>query len=355
MKAKVSFAISMYNTAQYLERCMRTLFEQTMDDVEYVVVDDGSTDDSCQMLMDLVEQYPHRKQQLKIIHHECNKGSAEAKKNSYLAATGEYVIAIDSDDFVDRNMAKIMYSKAKEVDADLVVCGVYRETSKNMRLAWISNPEMPFDQEVSRRDMISRRVIPGLWCRLVRRSILDNPNFIWPTNNFAEDVVISIQMAIFAHRIARVDVPLYNYCYNQSSLCHKNDNDAILRRFHEDKANMELVIEILKKHGLYHDYKYDIIPTIKIPCRNTLLPLTKHYSYRKMWFKTFPEVNRHFLVGHQGLRPSYREWIWYISVITGNYQRFKKKLKSPALLMRQGWSFPEESSGRLFQKKNSIE
>ena len=119
---KVSMVVPVYNAAPFIERCARSLFEQTMDDIEYVFVDDGSTDDGIAKLLSVLEEYPNRKPNVKIVHHAKNSGTAETRKDGCKSATGEYLIYIDSDDYADLTMAEKMYAKAKESDADMVVC-----------------------------------------------------------------------------------------------------------------------------------------------------------------------------------------------------------------------------------------
>lgn len=341
MTPKVSFAVSMYNSAPYLERCLRSLFEQTLEELEFVIVDDCSTDDSIGVLTRVAEEYPHRKDQVKLIRHEVNQGSAASKRDVMLAASGEYLIVIDSDDYVDKRMAQMMYDKACACDADLVVCGVYCERAHSAVLAWVSDPEDPFVEDKVRHDMLCRNVVPGLWCRLVRKSVILNDSFVWPDHNFAEDVVISIQIAIYARRIARVESVLYYYCFNSSSICNTIGEMAIMRRYNDYFNNINQAIAILKQNKLYDFCKNDILVSMKKVCKNMLLPLTTQRKYRRLWHSTFPEVDWFFIIGRRGVRPSYREWIWYSFVCAGLQPKYRKRLRSRRLRIRTPWEFPQ--------------
>ena len=106
--AKVSLVVSVYNVSRYVERCVRSLFEQTLEDVEFVFVDDGSTDGSMDIVLRVLEEYPNRKGQVEIIRHASNMGTAATKRDGMLAAKGEYVQVVDSDDYVERNMAELL-------------------------------------------------------------------------------------------------------------------------------------------------------------------------------------------------------------------------------------------------------
>ena len=114
MKPKVSVVVAIYNVAEYIEQCMRSLFEQTLDSVEYVFVDDCSPDDSMEIVSRVLTEYPQRQGQVNIIRHEQNMGVAVTKNDGIRNATGEYFIVVDPDDYVERDMLEVMYEKAEK-------------------------------------------------------------------------------------------------------------------------------------------------------------------------------------------------------------------------------------------------
>ena len=123
--SKVSVIIPVYNVERYIERCVRSLFEQTLIDMEYIFVDDCSPDNSINILESVLEEYPNRKSQVKIIRHLENKGLPIARKTGIDNSTGDYIIQCDSDDWVDKDMYKAMYNMAVNTHSDVVVCGYY--------------------------------------------------------------------------------------------------------------------------------------------------------------------------------------------------------------------------------------
>ena len=129
---KVSFLVPVYNVSAYIGRCARSLFEQTFDDIEYIFVNDCTPDDSMERLEAVIEQYPERAGQVKIINQEQNQGPGTARNVALLAASGEYVCCVDSDDYVDADMVDAMYAKAVAEGADIVVADM-----------WMEYPEMP--------------------------------------------------------------------------------------------------------------------------------------------------------------------------------------------------------------------
>ena len=128
---KVSIVVPVYNVAPYIEQFARSVFEQTLEDIEYVFVDDCSPDSSMDILLSVLEEYPHRKQKVKIVRHEKNMGIAVTRKDGYMKSTGEYMIYVDSDDYLEPRMLELMYAKAKEHDADMIVCDIYLYNKEN--------------------------------------------------------------------------------------------------------------------------------------------------------------------------------------------------------------------------------
>ena len=117
---KVSVILTIYNREKYIEKCIRSLLEQTLDNVELVVVDDASTDASLSILNNVLEEYPDRKPLVNLICLKKNAGRAVARQTGINHITGEYVIHVDSDDWIDSDMLELLYSKAKGTDADIV-------------------------------------------------------------------------------------------------------------------------------------------------------------------------------------------------------------------------------------------
>ena len=131
----VSVCIPVYGVEKYIERCARSLFEQTMTDgIEFIFVNDCTNDRSIEILEQILSEYPQRKNQVKIIHHDTNQGLTGARNTALKYAQGEYIIHCDSDDWVDIKMYENMYNKAIETDADMVYCDYKLESSKTQNV-----------------------------------------------------------------------------------------------------------------------------------------------------------------------------------------------------------------------------
>lgn len=166
---KVSVIVAIYKVEAYIERCLHSLFSQTIDDIEFVFVDDASPDNSMAILNKILKQYPSRKNQVKIIRHVKNQGVGKARKVGILSATGEYIIHCDPDDFVEVTMYEEMYQKAKESVVDIVVCNYTINFKKNRELinnGKIINPSKCLEN-FYKKDGISG----FLWDKLVKKRL----------------------------------------------------------------------------------------------------------------------------------------------------------------------------------------
>lgn len=336
MGIKVSFAVAIYNVAAYIEECVRSLYEQTLDEIEIILVDDCTPDNSMDIALKALEDYPNRKSQVKAIRHEQNQGLSITRRDGILSASGEFIIVVDGDDYVDKRMAAIMYTKAVETGADMVICDFYRVINNKM----IASTQVPDgvvgDGENVRRDLIHRRVPPFHWTKMVKRNIYEN-DIVWPQGNLGEDTVFSVVTTYYAKCIAHVKEPLCYYRYTTSSISHgKQSEDICMRRFNDFKQNFVIAWDFLKREGVSEKYKRGEVIN-KLRTKNRLLPITDKWKYRKLWWKTFPEINKAILFGNDYYKSSYKDWVWVIAIMAGLYPRYKRKLMSRRFLPTNEW------------------
>lgn len=337
MGVKVSFAVAIYNVAAYVEECVRSLYEQTLDNIEIILVDDCTPDNSIEIALKALEDYPARKSQVKVVRHEQNQGLSRTRQDGILAASGEYVIVIDGDDYVDRRMAALMYAKASETGADMVICDFYRVTEDRLVVdTQVPNGVIGYGENV-RQDLINRRRPPFHWTKLVSRSLYVDNDIVWPQGNLGEDTVFTVVTAYYAKRIAHVKEPLYYYRYIASSISHgKQTEDVCLRQYNDSIKNFTIAWHFLDCKGEGEKYKRgDIIYKIRI--KNRLLPMVDKCKYRRLWWNTYPEVNKVILLGNKCYKPTCREWLWVFAIMTGLYPWQKKRLRSRRFRPLEEW------------------
>ena len=168
MVPKVSVIITIYNREKYIEDCARSLFEQTLDDVELLFVDDASTDDSVMILRRLLVNYPKRKELTRIICLEENGGRAVARQTGIDHSTGEYVIHVDSDDWVERNYIEELLNEAENTGADITGCNLIYEFSDHSEN--IKNI-LPCDSESALIDLLHGKICGWLVLKLFKTSL----------------------------------------------------------------------------------------------------------------------------------------------------------------------------------------
>lgn len=215
MMFDVSVIVPIYNVANYIERCLISLFSQTHDSIEYIFVDDATPDNSIEILYQIMERFPERKNAIKVIRHEKNRGLSAARITGISNASGEYIHHVDSDDFVDVHMIELMMKSARANNSDIVFCDVWME--------WL-NKRKRFTQEFTTKeqylvDLLESRVIQGVFNKLVRKKLyIDNNIFPTEGTNVGEDLIVTPRLVYHADIITKVDEALYYYVqYNAGS------------------------------------------------------------------------------------------------------------------------------------------
>lgn len=219
MSPKVSLLIPIYCVEKRIERCAVSLFEQTYENIEYIFVNDCTSDNSIGILKTVMKKYPNRLSAIKIINHERNMGLASARNTAVDNATGDFVLHVDSDDYLSIDAVEKMINQQRLDDSDIVNSGyiVYHESYRE-------NWDIPdFD---STKDftinLLSRKIPVCVAGRLIRRSLyIENNIRAIDGVNMAEDYAVSPLLAYFAKRISTIHYFLYHYDYtNEASYSH---------------------------------------------------------------------------------------------------------------------------------------
>ena len=116
----VSILIPVYQVEDYIERCARSAFEQTYQNLEFVFVDDGSTDSSIYVLKSVINDYPDLKDHIRIIRHPENRGLAAARNTAIKSCHGDFVMHVDSDDWLEPDAAELLVRRQQETEADII-------------------------------------------------------------------------------------------------------------------------------------------------------------------------------------------------------------------------------------------
>ena len=203
---KVTIAVPVYNVESYIKRCLDSLLIQTLKEIEIILVDDGSTDDSGQ----ICDTYSEKDNRIKVLHKK-NGGLASARQAALENAHGEYFICCDSDDWVEPTMYEEMYAKAKETDADMVICDFafnYPDGSQKDK----HEPANFSCQNDIIRSVLNHKLAPSTWNKLTRTSIYYKYNLTWKTGiNQGEDVLMFLQQLQYPLKIVFIPKVFYHY------------------------------------------------------------------------------------------------------------------------------------------------
>lgn len=226
MTKLVSIIIPLYNVERYVEECCRAVFEQTYDNCEFVFVDDCGTDNSLKIVCSLIEEYSHLKDRMKILHHECNKGIAAARRTGMENASGTYALYVDSDDVPRRDMVERLMLIAEVNDADVVMCGY----SKEPNMCDVDKPRVWEESHV--RCMMG--TVGGdlpyvyLWNKLIKRDLfVQHQLYPSPYLRRSEDHYILSRLFFYAKKVMRTNEVLYFYRTVSSSLGNSWKKKAI--------------------------------------------------------------------------------------------------------------------------------
>lgn len=252
---KVSVIIPVYGVEKYIERSVRSLFEQTLDDIEYLFIDDCTPDKSIEILKQVLKEYPNRSHQVAIHKMEKNYGQAAVRKWGMQNATGEYVIHCDSDDWVDTDMYRTMYEKAVESSSDVVICD-YQSTDGNNSIV---SHRCCFTDSVEqfKREMMFQNESWSLCNKLFRRELIEKIVF-YPKDNMGEDMVLVLQLISFCKVMSYIPKPFYYYYYNPSSITRKDSVPSVLDKFFQYRNNYQLIESFLAKAGELSRYRREL-------------------------------------------------------------------------------------------------
>ena len=168
----VSVLVPVYQAEEYIDTCARSLFEQTYDNLEYLFCDDCSPDASIQKLENVMKDYPTRLEQIRILRHEQNRGSAAARNTLIANFKGVFSFWVDADDWVDTNAIELLVKKQRETDADIVTCRAYAHYEDNVKEYFDGGWNL--DKETLIEMILKGKCGSSVWRRLIRRSLYTN-------------------------------------------------------------------------------------------------------------------------------------------------------------------------------------
>lgn len=235
--AEISIIVPVYNVESYIHRCVKSILSQTMTQLEIVLVDDGSTDKSGE----ICEEYKALDSRIKVIHQE-NGGLSAARNAGVMLATAEYVIFIDSDDYIARDMVETLYHMAKKNNADMSVCGVYNVYGEKIYPQYSREEEFVCTGREAFRHILEGKRIPGTVCnKLIKRKIAAGIQF--PVGRLYEDAFYTLELVQQLGHVCVTTRPMYYYVHRPGSITTSKFRKADLDIICAYRETMELVRE----------------------------------------------------------------------------------------------------------------
>ena len=288
---KVSIIVPVYNVENYLERCVNSIINQTYKNLEIILINDGSSDNSPK----ICDKFAEQDKRVKVVHKE-NGGVSSARNKGLDIATGDYVEFVDSDDYIEPNCVETLVNKIQ--DNDLVICGYNLKNNKNTMMAF--EEESVLDFRINQKQFFKafKQFMINSPCNKLYKKELITTEFD-VNYSLGEDTLFNLQYLKKCSNVALIKEVLYNYNYlNENSLVHTKVNTLKdfknywneIFKFSEDyfkdsnyikelnaiyiKATMSQVINIcLKNEYKYNEFKkvfntYRNLEKIKLSLRN---------------------------------------------------------------------------------------
>lgn len=249
---KVSVITPIYNTEKYLDKCLTSLVNQTLDDLELIWVDNGSNEECWQ----IIEKYSLKRPSIKVIHLKENIGYGGAMNKGLESATGEYIGFCDSDDWVDEDYYEKLYLKAKETNADIAYTCYKEEFDNNSKHI----PHRIFENFITdnaKRICVLRN--GAIWDKIFKCDILNANQIRFPIFNYSNglDNAVLIPAVLAANSITQLNNPYYHYVQHQESVMHTQISKS--KKITRMRTVVEYILSQISDKNLSYHEKYEII------------------------------------------------------------------------------------------------
>lgn len=243
---KISILVPVYGAEKYISRCARSLFGQTYANIEFVFVNDCTPDRSIEILKSVLEDYPQRQSQTKIINHDKNRGVAAARNTLLDNATGDYILWVDADDFIKKNTIELLIKKIIGNDVDIICFGTTVHSVYGDKPLPLFNGTSPKELII---DLLSGRIFTVLWGNMIKKTLFTDNNILFIEGlDIGEDMFVLIKLLFYSKKISVEKSILYYYD-------DTNDN-SLVRSFSIEKNYMTL--KILEKIDTFLKDKIDV-------------------------------------------------------------------------------------------------
>ena len=287
----ISVIVPVYKVEKYIERCVRSLLSQSLDNIEYIFIDDASPDKSVDIIERCLLLFPNRYGNVKIIRREKNHGLTSARNLGLLKATGKYIYHCDSDDCLAVNMLEKLYRLASENDYDIVWSDFYFDYGSKII------PQLSSDVKHDKVKMLKEYISYGwtvVWNMICKRSIyIDNNIRSNEKLTFCEDYELTVRLLALANSWGKVPEPLYYY--NRTNAQSIINTSLLKDRFQQTVTSEVMacisVDSFFRKVGLYDSLIKELSWRHLKAKRGFLYPYIEKDKFNSLWQDAYTYVS----------------------------------------------------------------
>lgn len=251
---KISVILPVYGVAEYIEACTKSLLAQTLEEVEFLFVDDHGPDDSISILKRTIEGHP-RAHQFRVLTPEHNLGAGMARNFGIPEVQGEYISFIDPDDTVEPDMLEVLYNKAKASNADICCCYMQKCFPDGSTGDLLVNPHVEEGELThDKRAFVLTHYVSLFASMIYRREMVVANDIRFPEDRAADDSYFVSCVWMKAASVAYVDRPLYHYLIRPGSVTTTLQSDKYKKRL----AVFSKLMQYARTHGVYDEFKPEI-------------------------------------------------------------------------------------------------
>lgn len=242
----VSIIIPAYNVENYIERCVQSCIAQTFKNIEIIIVNDGSTDKTLNILYKLKD-----KDNRIVIINQKNSGSMEARKSGWKIARGKYILFVDGDDYINKNTIEVLYKNASENDYDIVCYKFFIEYKNGIREKESENQIKRNKQDKLIKLLFEGKINHNMWSKLIKKDFVVKNNIEFPSDfSYGEDMAFVYTLSMYNPKFNILNEYLYNYCKREGSL-----DSGINEKTSEILKALMFIEKQMKKNNIYNKYK----------------------------------------------------------------------------------------------------
>lgn len=320
----ISVIIPVYNVATYLDKCLWSVTNQTFKELEIIVVNDGSSDNS----LSIIEKYTEKDERIKLISKQ-NEGVVVARETGRCASSAEYIHYLDGDDYLEPNCYELLYRKAVETNADITIMKFWEEDpSKNQRIESRSYGMNEYTNIEFLKTIWAGKGYYCLWQCLHKRALYENDIQFNKTLSLGEDIYLMSQLSYYSKKISTLDQPLYHYVKRNDSLYNSSISDKKASDYLLFPAHIHQFIKTKPEYNELREYV--LILEVYSP---VMLLEARYFKGAQKWcretvknLKEYPQIEAYHSIRRRKKLIKTFAFNYYVGLLYANYYVMKKKI-----------------------------